>query len=129
MTARSRHHIHDSVLHRALKQVAARAGLTKAVSARVLHSFATRLLQRGYDIRTVRELLRHSDVSTTMIYTLVLNKGGRGAKSPLDRVEEPRAAYDTAVQALARAMSRRRKNSAADRLSNGVECALLPRIR
>jgi len=75
------------VRHRALKRAAADAGLTKPVSAHVLrHSFATHLLQSGYDIRTVQELLGHSDVSTTMIYTHVLNKGGRGVASPLDRM-------------------------------------------
>jgi len=90
------------VRHRALKRAAADAGLTKPVSAHVLrHSFATHLLQSGYDIRMVQELLGHSDVSTTMIYTHVLNKGGRGVLSPLDggirdsieRAEQPRAAY------------------------------------
>ncbi len=103
-----RHHLHDSVLHRALKQAAADAGLTRPVSAHVLrHSFATRLLQSGYDIRTVQELLGHSDVSTTMIYTHVLNKGGRGAKSPLDaggadsphRARQPLAGYRVSASA------------------------------
>ncbi len=99
-----RHHLHDSVLHRALKQAAASAGLTKPVSAHVLrHSFATHLLQSGYDIRTVQELLGHSDVSTTMIYTHVLNKGGRGVKSPLDRVEQSRPVYGASVPASAAA--------------------------
>jgi len=80
-----RHHLHESGLQRAIKQAVQKTGIPKRVSCHTFrHSFATHLLQNGYDIRTVQELLGHKDVKTTMIYTHVLNKGGRGVRSPLD---------------------------------------------
>ncbi|MBS3963348.1 MAG: integron integrase [Methylomonas sp.] len=82
-----RHHLDEKGVQRAIKQAVRDSGLVKPATPHTLrHSFATHLLQGGYDIRTVQELLGHSDVATTMIYTHVLNKGGQGVTSPLDRL-------------------------------------------
>lgn len=82
-----RHHLNEASVQKAMSIAAKRMGMVKPCSPHVLrHSFATHVLQAGYDIRTVQELLGHSDVSTTMIYTHVLNRGGRGVRSPLDQI-------------------------------------------
>jgi site-specific recombinase XerD len=83
---RRRHHLHESAVQRAVAAAAERSGINKRATCHTFrHSFATHLLEAGSDIRTVQELLGHRDVSTTMLYTHVLNRGRLGVRSPIDQ--------------------------------------------
>jgi integron integrase len=97
--APQRYHLHESVPQRALHAAARAAGVDKPLGPHTLrHCFATHLLEAGYDIRTVRELLGHRDVKTTMVYYHVLNRGGHGVHSPADRLARPAAAHAPASE-------------------------------
>ena len=121
---RRRHHLHESVLQKAVREAARRAGVSKPASCHTFrHSFATHLLEDGYDIRTVQELLGHTDVSTTMIYTHVLNRGWGGVRSPADRLGLSAVPMPLAVPAPGRPLMLHR---GLDSMASAA-AALLPR--
>ncbi len=121
---RRRHHLHESVLQKGVREAARRAGVAKPASCHTFrHSFATHLLEDGYDIRTVQELLGHTDVSTTMIYTHVLNRGPNGVRSPADRLALSAAPMALGIPAAGRPLMLR---PGLDSMASGAT-ALLPR--
>mgnify|MGYP001565924564 CR=1 FL=1 len=94
-----RHHQHESMIQKAVGPAACRSGIPKRLTTHIFrHSFGTQLLEDGCDIRTVQELLGHKDVRTTMIYSHLLNRGGRGVRSPLDQLGKPASNQSSGIR-------------------------------